>query len=154
MAKLISKFAIGVIAGMDDHGPRMNITGLQPYTALILAVKWKYAVAILSVIPFIQFIVLLIVIAFANKLIIKDDTHLSMALLLRPVVDRLGDHGCMLTGKEISEELHMKAVYGYRDPVPGSDVYHLDILTEEDQVPLKNQRSFQEGVYDGNGVVG
>jgi hypothetical protein len=151
MALLISKFAIGVIASMDDHGPRINITGQQPSTALVLTVKWKWAASLLGVIPFLQFCSLLIVTAFANKVIIKDDTHLSMARLLRPVVDRLGDHGCMLTGKEISRELNMKAIYGYREPKPGSDVYHLDVLTEEDTVPLRSRRAFEEGVYDGVG---
>jgi hypothetical protein len=151
MASLISKFAVGVFASMDDHGPRMNITGSQPSTALILTVEWKYAAALLGIIPFLQFCALLIVVAFANKVIIKDDTHLGMARLLRPVVGRLGDHGCMLTGKEISEELHMKAIYGYREPGAGSDVFHLDVLTEEDKMPLRGRRAFEEGVYDGVG---
>jgi hypothetical protein len=67
-------------------------------------------------------------------------------------VDRLGSHGCMLTGDQIAEELkNVKIAYGYRSPpgfIEGSDmVRHVDILQEHEGLGLS--RAMPPGRYDG-----
>ena len=80
-----------------------------------------------------------------------------MARLLRPVVDRLGTKGCLLTRKEISEELsHLRVRYGFTEPDPttwsnditGEMVRHIDILEEKQGFGI--QRQMPEGKYDGD----
>ena len=152
-ALLISQFSIYAIAAMDDHGPRINVTGSDPVQAQVVSVEWKWSIIILAVIPFLQFLALISIIAWANKAIIKDDSYLGTARLLRPVVNKVGPHGCMLTGDQIAEELHnVRISYGYRSPpgfVEGSDmVRHVDILAEHEGLGL--QRSMPQGRYDGD----
>lgn len=162
MAMLVMKFTAGAISALDENGPRLNVTGYGPAPAQIIRVRWRYAGAILGGIPLAQGLVLCFVVAFANKAIIKDTSHLSTARLLRPIVDKLGDQGCLLTGDEIAERLgNFQVVYGVRDPgglggglgtgfVGGEDgsVRHLDILEESEGLGLRRGR-MPGGWYDG-----
>ena len=97
------------------------------------------------------------IITWANKAIIKDNSYLATARLLRPLVDKLGPHGCMLTGDQIAEELkNVKIAYGYRSPpgfVEGSDmVRHVDILQEHEGLGLS--WAMPPGRYDGGFYAG
>jgi hypothetical protein len=148
----IMEFSMFAVAAMDDHGPRLNITGYTPTPAQVVDVEWHWSIIILAVIPAIQMIALASIIAWANKAIIKDNSYLATARLLRPLVDRLGSHGCMLTGDQIAEELkNIKIAYGYRSPpgfIEGSDmVRHVDILQEHEGLGLS--RAMPPGRYDG-----
>jgi hypothetical protein len=140
--------------GEDKHKGRDAAHKLH---TKMVGVSWQWAGAILGVIPFIQFVGLLCIIKWANHVIIKDNSALSMARLLRPVVDRLGTKGCLLTGKEISEELsHPRVRYGFTEPDPttwsndimGEMVRHIDIL--EGKQGFGIQRQMPEGKYDGD----
>ncbi|KAK5053976.1 hypothetical protein LTR84_001938 [Exophiala bonariae] len=159
MARLLRSFTAGAISAFDDIGPRMNVTGNSPGPAQVVNVKWKFSLLILAGVPLFQVLVLLLVIAFANKAIIKDTSHLSMARLLRPLVEKLGDGGCLLTGDEIAEKLgNVKVIYGVRDPGVGNvpapgvgdtgDVRHLDILEEAEGFGYRRGR-MPVGMYDG-----
>jgi hypothetical protein len=164
MAFLVMKFAAGAISAMDTVGPRSNVTAWGPAPAQVIHVQWRFAASILGGIPFAQALVLLIVIMFANKAIIKDTSHLSTARLLRPLVEKLGDRGCLLTGDEIAEQLgNYKIIYGVREPnaglggggtgvgvVGGEDgkIRHLDILEESEGLGYTKGR-MPEGRYDG-----
>ena len=159
MAWLLELFTGGAIAALDDNGPRLNTTGYYPGPAQVINVKWKFALLILVGVPVVQAIVWMLVIMFANKVIIKDTSHLSTARLLRPIVDKLGDNGCLLTGDEIAEVLgNYKVIYGVRDPgfgqVPvagaGDDgnVRHIDILNESEGLGYRRGR-MPMGRYDG-----
>jgi hypothetical protein len=163
MAYLVMKFTAGAISAIDNVGPRLNVTGYGPAPAQIINVKWRYSAAILGGIPAIQFLILLTVIMFANKAIIKDTSHLSTARLLRPIVERLGDNGCLLTGDEIAEQLgNYRVIYGVREPntglgggmgigtIGGEDgkIRHLDILDETEGLGYRRGR-MPEGKYDG-----
>ncbi|KAL9624858.1 MAG: hypothetical protein Q9160_000905 [Pyrenula sp. 1 TL-2023] len=155
MQAQLSSFSMNGIAALDDHGMRINVTGNQPSYALAATVEWKWAAAVLGVIPVLQFLALVAVIAWANKAVIKDDSHLSTARLLRPIVDRLGPHGCMLTGDEIAKELgNVRVAYGYRDPSgdDASKVRHIDIIEEKEGYRI--QRSFPPDTYDGQSQAG
>lgn len=160
MARLVMKFTAGAISALDTDGPRLNVTGYGPAPAQILQVQWKYAAGVLAGIPAAQAVVLLCVVLFANKAIIKDTSHLSMARLLRPIVDKLGDTGCLLTGDEIAERLgNYRVIYGVRGQGPvgnvppvgvGDDgtVRHLDIIEETEGLGYR-RGGMPEGRYDG-----
>lgn len=159
MARLVMSFAAGAISAMDENGPRLNVTGQAPGPAQVVNVKWKFSLLILAGVPFVQAIVLFLVIMFANKAIIKDTSHLSTARLLRPLVERLGDNGCLLTGDEIAEKLgNVKVIYGVRDPGVGNvpapgvgdngNIRHIDILEESEGFGYRRGR-MPVGMYDG-----
>jgi len=159
MAHLLMSFTAGAISALDENGPRTNVTGDVPGPAQVVNVKWKYSILILAGVPLAQLLVLLLVIMFANKAIIKDTSHLSTARLLRPIVDKLGDNGCLLTGDEIAEKLgNVKVIYGVRDPGVGNvpamgvgdngNVRHLDILEESEGFGYRRGR-MPVGRYDG-----
>jgi hypothetical protein len=157
VAAYLMEFSMFAVAAMDDHGPRINVMGYSPVPAQVVDVEWEWAVIILAVIPAIQMIALAAIIAWANKAIIKDNSFLSTARLLRPLVDKLGPHGCMLTGDQIAEELkNIKIAYGYRSPpgfIEGSDmVRHVDILQEHEGLGLS--RAMPPGRYDGESYAG
>ena len=146
----VTSFSMNAIAAMDDHGRRVNTTGVRPLYGLEASVEWRWAAPLLGLIPLLQFLTLVAVIAWANKAVIKDDSYLATARLLRPMVERLGDHGCMLTGDEIAKELgNVRVAYGYREPAGGSqdDPRHVDIIEESEGYRI--QRSFPPGPYDG-----
>ncbi|OCT52069.1 hypothetical protein CLCR_08361 [Cladophialophora carrionii] len=165
MAWLVMKFTAGAISAMDAVGPRSNVTAWGPAPAQVIQVQWRFAASILGGIPVAQGLVLLIVIMFANKAIIKDTSHLSTARLLRPIVEKLGDRGCLLTGDEIAEQLgNYKVIYGVREPNAGlggrlgvgvgamggedGKIRHLDILEESEGLGHRHGR-MPEGRYDG-----
>lgn len=165
MALLVMRFTAGAIAAMDSIGPRANVIGNGPAPAQVLNVQWKYAASILGGIPFAQGLVLLTVVVFANKAIIKDPSHLSMARLLRPIVEKLGDQGCLLAGDEIADQLgNYRVRYGVREPTvglrsvgtgfdvdsPGDDevIRHLDVLEESEGLGCRGGR-MPEGKYEG-----
>jgi hypothetical protein len=155
--ELISVFSIKAIAALDDHGPRINITAdSDPVNAQVVNVTWTSAIAILAVIPGLQLLTLAVIVAFANKAIIKDNSFLGAARLLRPLVERLGPHGCLLSGDEIAAELeNVRVAYGIRSPpgwVEGSDmVRHVDVLFEHEGLGLA--RAMQPGLYDGEAAA-
>ena len=157
MANLISEFTMGGIASMDNspYITRKNVSSNeQPVVAQILDVQWRFAGAILGVIPFIHFWTLAIVIGWANKAIIKDDSHLAIAKVYHSFLRQLGDRGCLLRGDEIVEVLENPHVaYGWRpSTLAGADrtnVMHVDIF-ERGQEPPKEETPFREGWYNGS----
>lgn len=159
IASLVMSFTAGAISALDENGPRANATGMVPGPAQVVNVKWKYSLLILAGVPLFQMIILFLVIMFANKAIIKDTSHLSTARLLRPLVEKLGDNGCLLTGDEIAEKLgNVKVIYGVRDPGVGNvpavgvgdngNIRHIDILEESEGFGYRRGR-MPVGMYDG-----
>lgn len=162
MSALVMQFTAGAIAAMDANGPRVNVTGHTPVSVQLLNVQWKYAGAILAGIPVAQALILALVIVLGDRAIIKDGSPFSTARLLRPIVDRLGDTGCLLTSEEIVEKLgNYRVIYGVREPegnlsvtrvaAAGGDdgqVRHLDILDEAEGLCRVKGR-MPIGRYDG-----
>lgn len=97
-AYLISKFTIGALAAMDNGWSAITQEGPVPVPGVTLTVKWQYAAPVLLVIPSVQFVLLVIVCIWANGALIKDGSFLGTARMLRPVVEKLEEHGCALTG--------------------------------------------------------
>ena len=158
MAQLLMAFTAGAFSAYDTNGPRLNVTGYYPTQAQVVDVDWKWSIALLAGIPGVQFLVLLAVLVWANKVIIKDTSHLATARLLRPVVEKLGDKGCLLTGDEIAETLgNYRLKYGVRDPPQNSMAYsglggefvrHVDVIEEIEGLGRADARMVN-GLYDG-----
>ena len=99
-ASLISQFTEGAIAAMDANSLRVVVEdGLQPQSALMVTVEWKNVAVLLAAIVGIQFAGLTLVIAVANKAVIKDDSPLAIAKLFTPILSKMGAHGTVLRGE-------------------------------------------------------
>jgi hypothetical protein len=154
MANLISGFTMGAVSFMDDSGAmdRKHVSGAeQPIAAQYLHVTWRFAGAILAAIPFIHFWALLAVIRWANRAIIKDDSHLAIAKAYHSLLKRLGDTGCLLQGDEIVRVLENPLVkYGSSSSREQEGHLHVDIFEKGDDIQSMDG-PFREGWYDGNG---
>ncbi|KAK5937726.1 hypothetical protein PMZ80_009855 [Knufia obscura] len=169
-AQDIAIFTADALAAMDDAGPRIVMDGRAPKPAVALEVKWQYAIPVLCVVPAVQFLVLFLVCIFANGALIQDGGYLSTARLLKPVVEKLEEHGCALTSDEIARALgNFKIVYGVRAPpgtrsttaytsISGSDVdWHVGVIAESEgygdsaEEGWKPTATFSQGRYDGTG---
>jgi len=92
-SQLIATFTANALSAMDDAGPLITMDGRAPRPAVALNVNWKYAIPVLCVVPGVQLFVLMVVCIFASGALIKDSGYLSAARLLRPVVEKLEEHG-------------------------------------------------------------
>ncbi|KAF2198652.1 hypothetical protein GQ43DRAFT_378080 [Delitschia confertaspora ATCC 74209] len=147
---LISRFTIGAIAALDDRGPRYNIQDqrTKPVQGQQLNADWNYVLGILGGICMIQFGALIALIAFANKSIVRDESFFSLAMLLTPVVERIGKVGMNLSGDEIKRHpaLAWKRIrYDYREGRNG-EPNQVDIFFQGKD-PTEARRSWASGVY-------
>ncbi|KAI8936484.1 hypothetical protein NX059_006889 [Plenodomus lindquistii] len=131
---LLMRFSIGAIAAFDDHGIRYNIEDqhVVPIQGQQLDVDWSYVLSILGGICGIQFAAIVLLLVFANRTIVRDDSFFSMAMLLNPVVARLGQKGMVLSGEEIKnhKKLRFKKIkYDYREGEKG-EPHQVDIFFE------------------------
>lgn len=153
----VMEYAIEAIAAMDYNGPQQNVTGWYPVLAQAVNVEWPWAGAILALVPVLQLLASVGIIVWSNTSIIRDESALSTARLLRPVVEGLGSKGCLLSGEEIAHMFPgVKVKYGWREPEdltfrneigPTRTVRHVDILQEQDG--YSTQGPMPAGFYDG-----
>lgn len=161
IAMNIMEYSVGAIASFDYNGPRSNVTGYFPIPAQEVDIQWKWSATILAVTPLVHLIALVGVIAWGNTAIIRDASCLSTAKLLRPIVEKLGESGCLLSGQEIAEELaSVRVKYGWREPsdalvfsneINQHFVRHVDILEEHEG--FGGQGTMPPGRYDGLGLA-
>lgn len=158
IAHIIKTYSLAAIGAYDRYGPRVPVQARQPMQAQSLKVYWNWAGAILGVIPFTQLVLLIVVALRCSRTVIKDTSYLAAAQLLRPVVDQLGSHGCILSGKEIAQHLgNMPITYGIRYPASDSPypVYHVDIIRQSEAGGLGSNDGWAPGMkmpkgwYDG-----
>jgi hypothetical protein len=152
VAALVSEFTTKAIAAMDTIFPGITlkeVQGREPIEAQVLIVMWRWAGTFLAILPVLHFLSLMAVIVWANKAVIKDDSHLAVAQAYMSLLKGLDDTGCMLRGDEIVHKLgYPKVIYGFTDPGKGEeDPGHIDVFTEESGV--MPERSFREGTFDG-----
>ncbi|PVI08426.1 hypothetical protein DM02DRAFT_510253 [Periconia macrospinosa] len=100
---LLSRFTIGAVAAFDDHGLRYNLTAQpsRPVQGSTVEVGWPWVLGLLGATCLLQLAALICLISFANKSIIRDDSAFSMAMLLSPVVSKIGKEGMNMTGDDI-----------------------------------------------------
>ncbi|KIW76330.1 hypothetical protein Z517_11076 [Fonsecaea pedrosoi CBS 271.37] len=157
ISQRVMEFSVEAVAAIDYNGPRRNASGWYAVPAQVVSVEWRWSASILGLLPFVQLVTLLCVVTWANSAVIRDDNLLSAARLLRPIVERLGDKGCLLTSYEIAEELsELRVKYGWREPGPdfvfrneidGDVIRHVDILDEQEGFGI--QGPMPAGRYDG-----
>lgn len=129
----MAEFAIGSLSTMASKNPRIRIDGTVPHLGSRLDVRWPYVIALLTGIAGVHLVLFLLAIYTSRVVVVKDDSSLSTARLLRSLVDKLGDSGTVLTGEEISQVIQSRVagdvVYGPRHVGDTGD-YYLDIDTD------------------------
>lgn len=140
-------FVAGSIANYDQYGPMIASTGNQQWQGVRLIVKWRELYITLGMILAINLIFGIFIVIKANAVFCKDDSFLSIARLLRPMLERLGDSGSHLKGWEIADTYDKKVVYGYRVN-PQIGIHHLDFGEDIPILASGKYESFPNGTYD------
>lgn len=130
-AYLLRIHAIGAIVGADKYNNVVpdGMPGLMPNQGVQLKLDHpEFIAAILGGIGGFHFVLFILAAWLANKVVVVDDSCLAIALLMRPVVDRL-NHGSLMSGKEICKALkHPKVSYGTVDKnTLTAKIKHLEI---------------------------
>ena len=146
----MARYTIGAIAAFDDHGIRWNVTNqnTRPVQGQQLQVDWIWVLALLGAICFIQLAALVALITFANKSIIRDESFFSLAMLLSPVISKIGKEGMNLSGDEIKTHPKLrgkKIRYDYREGKDG-EPNQVDIFFKFKDMD-ESRRSWVNGVY-------
>ena len=150
---ILARFTIGAIAAFDDHGIRHNVTNQRvvPSPGQQLNVDWSYILSILGGICALQLAALGCLLGFANRTIVRDESFFSIAMLLSPVVGRIGKEGggMNMSGDEIKyhPKLNFKKIqYSYREGKNG-DPHQVDILWEG-RDSRESRKSWVAGMYN------
>lgn len=114
-----------------------------------LNVDWPYVLGLLGGICLIQAAALICLLAFGNKSIVRDESFMGIAMLLKPVMDRIpGKTGMNLSGDEIKNHpklLWKKIRYDYREGKNG-EPNQVDIFFQG-RDHAESRRSWAPGVY-------
>jgi hypothetical protein len=107
MGTNIAMFAVGAIAEMDQSttpwfSGAKNVTAQQPYNGSTLSVVWHYVWAVAATVISAHLVVFFIVAIMADLVIIQDDSNLSMANLLKPLVEPVDGRG-YVKGEQIAD---------------------------------------------------
>lgn len=115
----MAKFALGSLVRMAAINPTFKTEGLVPILGYKLSIHWNYIKPLCACIAGVHFILFAAAIYTSRLVIIKDDSNLSTARLLRPLVEHLGPRATLLRGEELSQaiEIHVPSgvVYGPRE---------------------------------------
>ena len=140
----MAEFAIGSISTLAKQNPRIQLPGTLPNLGTQLQVFWGYASALLIGIAGVHFILFVAVVYASRVAVIRDDSNLFTARLLRTVTGPLASSGSLLDGKQASQALAPSAasglVYGpKRDEM--SQGYYLTLGTDvTPRISLPNRR--------------
>lgn len=146
MGRNIALFAIGVVSMAALYTSHtVNVTGLQPHIGHELKVNhWNLIWIIMGLIVGVQGAAFVLTAFWANRVVVKDESALATARLLRPVLGRLGDEGTTMNGKKICNVLDAGEERRYIYTVPkGSDEPYRVELGDWPRC-----RSFPEGIYN------
>ncbi|KAL2041509.1 hypothetical protein N7G274_005891 [Stereocaulon virgatum] len=115
----MAKFALASLVRMADVNPTFETEGIVPILGYRLSIHWKYAIALFACIVGVHFILFAAAIYTSRLVIIIDDSNLSIARLLRPLVEYPGPRAALLKGKEFSqaieEHVPLGVMYGPRE---------------------------------------
>ena len=147
MAAMMRQYAIGTISAADLNNPNIDsiLLDVQPGQGVKLSLDHpEYIHAILITILSVQLSLFVVGALVANRAVVIDDSYIAIARLLRPIVDKLGDHGGLLDGDAICEALgDKKVVYGTSTQKTARGVVrHLEISE------MRPTKSFPAGYYD------
>ena len=158
---LIQQFSMYALAALDDNGYQtLANSSLIPVSSVQLVIEWNYAVPILISIPAFQLAFLVAVALWANNAVIRDDSMLSTARLLMPLLKHLNVEkenrrlsiGSVLSGEEIARlhpERDSRFFYGYTRHGFSEEppAYSAEIVKETDKVRPRGIRNFPDGDY-------
>jgi hypothetical protein len=160
MEALIQQFSMYALAAMDDDGFKTTVaSSVIPTASVRLNVNWKYAGAILTVIPAVQLLLLLAVALWANKAVVKDDSLLTTARLLMPILKHLEHdaedgkryHGSLLSGREIAtshpEGDGCRVYYGFHGSPHEGGTMRAEVVSTREGIRRQHTRNFPDGVY-------
>lgn len=143
MAMQLSRFAAGVISGTAYNNPNVIVAGMEPQLGVVLSIpKWSLVHVILIITVGVQLGLFLIAAFLAHNVMIKEDSYLAIARLLRPMVERMGDEGTTATANEICAVVGGHDEYIYSVKKSGEDVWQTDIGQE------RRVKAFPIGKYD------
>jgi hypothetical protein len=147
----MAEFAIGSLSTMAWKNPRITVNCSVPYLGSRIYVSWPYLIALLACISGVHFALFASAIYTSRLVVIKDDSNLSTARLLRPMAEDLGHSGTVLKGKELSQVITRRegkggVVYGPRN-VEGWPNYYLDIGNSVPPRTKWKDRRHPDGVY-------
>ena len=146
----MAEFALGSLASMAIRNPSVQFHGAVPILGFNLTVQWGYVGGLCGAIAFVHLLFIAAAVYTSSKVIIKDDSNLSTARLLRPLVDHLGSQGTLINGKDMSRVIEDNGfrglVYGPRED-PGAGGRVLDI--SDSVMPRKTLagRRHPDGTY-------
>lgn len=128
----MAEYAIGSISYMASRNPNVSFMGNLTHLGQRIEPKWGSAIPLLLVIVAAHFALVAAAVFASKSAVIKDDSALAIARLLRPLVDVLGDSGTAMSAKEISERIDEQdrfrqgVVYGPQEDT-SLGIYRLDI---------------------------
>jgi hypothetical protein len=158
IASTIQLFSLSSMSAFDLLGPRISVPGNPPQLAQGLKIQWTWVTAILVGIPVTQFLLLCVTAYISSNAVIKDASFLAAAHLLKPVVEKLGPHGCIMSGRDIARHLgNQPVVYGVRDPqgLSAGPIYHVDLISQSEAIEAQRGSVWMPGMkmpkgwYDG-----
>ena len=140
----MAEFAISSISTLARQNPRTQLQGTVPYLGTQLEVFWIYASALLIGIAGVHFILFVAVVYASRVIVIRDDSNLSTARLLRSVTAPLVSSGTLLDGKQASQALAASAanglVYGPKRDGLSRDLYLTLGIDATPRIELTNRR--------------
>ena len=149
----MAEFAIGSISYMASQDPlNASFSGNLTHLGQSLNPHWQSAIPLLAVIIAAHCALFAAAIYTSRSVVIKDDSMLAVARLLRPLVDMLGDTGTAMTGRDMSKtiadnpEFAGGVVYGPWAPM-GSDEYYLDLAGDVSTVNDWPEGRHPDGTY-------
>ena len=108
----MAEFAIGSISTLAQRNPQLQMQGTVPHLGSRVSILWGYAIALLVGIAGVHLILFAIVVYASRVVIIRDESNLSTARLLRSLMDHLGSSGTLLDGKQLGQALSPRAASG------------------------------------------
>jgi hypothetical protein len=140
MEIFLRSFAISTIVSADYYNPDVEdgIPGIVPNQGVTLSLDHpEFIRAILGGIGGFHFLLFILAAYLANRAIVIDDSYLAIAMLYRPVVERLRGHGSLLKNKEICKGLGEPEVrYGtVLKQSPTGMIKHLEISEAAERPP-------------------
>ncbi|KAF7546539.1 hypothetical protein G7046_g9268 [Stylonectria norvegica] len=121
---LISGFTTGVVGVTAQVNEYIVALGLQPQKGVTVAISnWKYVHLILGLTLVLQLLLALVMGLLANRVPMRGESHLATSMLLRPVLQQVGDNGLVANGKEIAAMFGPRATLTYTPFKDG--VYHI-----------------------------
>lgn len=148
----MARFAIASISRLASFNRPIQLPGVVPYLGSHLEIKWWAVGAIFGGVIAVHFALYTSAIWSVRKVAVKDDSFVAIARLLRPLVDKVGNAGTLLEGKELSRVIQRNipvgsVVYGPRRREDHQLGYYLDVGEDVDLRQQWEGGRHPDGIY-------